>query len=161
MRILTVAFAVCLSTLITGAPGSKPARPEADLEALHWLSGSWTGSAKGVDMEEHWSAADGGLMTGMHRDVSGGKVVLFEFLRIEERDGTLIYIALPEGGNETEFPLKSIDSEEVVFENPEHDFPQRIIYRRTGRDLTARVEGDVDGKEESYQWKWERGRLGR
>lgn len=161
MRVRTIAGLLCLAvTTFTFSPAAAQTSPDADLASLQWLAGTWTGSSKGVESEEHWSRADGGLMTGMHRDIRGDRVVLFEFLRIEEREGTLVYIALPEGRNETEFPLKSIDSEEVVFENPEHDFPKRIIYRRQGRDLTARVEGDVNGEEESYQWTWTRGRLG-
>jgi hypothetical protein len=141
------------------AAASAQRGPEANLAALQWLNGSWTGTVEGLATEEHWSAADGGLMTGMHRDLRGGRVRAFEFLRIQEREGSLVYIALPAGRNETEFALKSIGATEVVFENLAHDFPQRVIYRRSGDSLTARVEGTVDGKLEFQEWTWKRGTL--
>jgi len=35
----------------------------------------------------------------------------------------------------------------MTFENKDHDFPQRIIYKNTGQDsLYARVEGNDKGK---------------
>jgi hypothetical protein len=46
---------------------------------------------------------------------------------------------------------------EAVFENPGHDFPQRIIYRREGDSLIARIEGEVDGRRRSAQWEWRLG----
>ena len=42
----------------------------------------------------------------------------------------------------------------VVFENPVHDFPQRIIYWKDGADLRARIEGTQKGKEGSMEWRW-------
>ena len=42
----------------------------------------------------------------------------------------------------------------VAFENKDHDFSQRIIYRRQKDLLTARIEGVIKGKEESMEWTW-------
>ncbi|HEU4363977.1 MAG TPA: DUF6265 family protein, partial [Candidatus Krumholzibacteria bacterium] len=95
MRVRLTAGLLCLAaTTLAFSPVAAQTSPDADLASLQWLTGTWTGSSNGVESEEHWSRADGGLMTGMHRDIRGDKVVLFEFLRIEERDGTLVYIAL-------------------------------------------------------------------
>jgi hypothetical protein len=47
----------------------------------------------------------------------------------------------------------------VVFENPAHDFPQRVIYWKDGNDLCARIEGTMNGKAESEEWKWSPGKL--
>ena len=114
-----------------------------------WMSGAWRGESAGTRMEEHWTSPDGGVMLGMHRDVKRGGKFSFEFLRIEEKDGSLVYLAMPSGRPATPFPLKTITKDRVVFENPEHDFPQRIIYWRDGKRLCARVEGKIGGKEES------------
>jgi hypothetical protein len=35
---------------------------------------------------------------------------------------------------------------EVVFENAAHDFPQRIIYKRSGEKMIGRIEGLTNGK---------------
>lgn len=105
-------------------------------------------------MEEVWTSAKGGVMLGLHRDVSPGKAAFFEFLRIEERRDTMVYIASPRGLGTTEFKLVKVEDSVAVFENLEHDFPQRIIYRRVGNGLTARIEGIVDGTLEFTEWNW-------
>ena len=47
----------------------------------------------------------------------------------------------------------------MVFENPEHDFPQRIVYWREGdRVLHARIEGVIKGKERKDEWHWQKSR---
>jgi len=120
-----------------------------------WMTGSWSSDSAGTKMEEHWTTADGGLMLGMHRDVSA-KGIEFEFLRIEETDGKLVYQAQPFGKPATPFALKTMTADRVVFENPTHDFPQRIIYWRKGDQLCARVEGRIQGKAEGEEWCWSR-----
>ena len=120
-----------------------------------FMTGSWSSESNGVRMEEHWTSAAGGVMLGMHRDI--GKKTSFEFLRIEQaEDGSLVYHAQPSGRPATPFKLKSISDSKVVFENAEHDFPQRIIYWRKGERLCARVEGTIGGKLESEEWCWNR-----
>jgi hypothetical protein len=47
----------------------------------------------------------------------------------------------------------------VVFENEAHDFPQRVIYRREGDRLLARIEGKIGGKERSADWIFNRAGL--
>lgn len=118
----------------------------ASLADLGWLSGSWKQEANGKVIEEHWTTPAGGSMLGMSRTIKNGKTVAFEFLRIEQRDGTLLYIAQPQGAPPTEFRLLSANDNELVFANPQHDFPKRIRYRRNpDGSVTARVE-DESGK---------------
>ena len=119
-----------------------------------FMKGSWGATIGGVKMEEHWTNANGALMLGMHRDVRPDGKTSFEFLRIEQRDGKLTYMAMPQGRTATPFPLKTLTAKRVVFENPEHDFPQRIIYWRAGAKLCARVEGTMGGKSEGEEWCW-------
>jgi hypothetical protein len=110
-----------------------------------WMAGSW----RLKNVEEHWTAADGGMMVGMSK-TAGAKKTAFEFLRIAEVDGKLAYIAMPQGRPATIFPLKSSEASKVVFENLKHDFPQRIIYWRDGEKLCARVEAGDKGEEWCY-----------
>jgi uncharacterized protein DUF6265 len=122
------------------------AEATAQLTDLGWLSGSWKLEANGKTVEEHWTAPAGGAMLGMSRTIKSGKMTEFEFLRIEQRDGSLVYIAQPGGQPPTEFPLAEVTSNEVVFANLQHDFPQKIRYRRNADgSVTARIE-DESGK---------------
>jgi Domain of unknown function (DUF6265) len=92
------------------------------------MAGTWTGVQEKVEMEEHWLPPKGNTMLGLHRDVASGKTVMFEFLRIEWTPEGITYWASPRGRAATPFRLKEARDKYVVFENPEHDFPQRIIY---------------------------------
>jgi hypothetical protein len=135
------------------AHGGAPAPPA--LEDLAWMAGHWAATVGDVQMEEAWTGPEGGVMLGVHRDVPAGGAAFFEYLRIEERDGEIVYIASPMGRGATEFALALIEGRRAIFENLEHDFPQRIIYHRDGDRLSASAEGVVDGESRSEKWEWQ------
>jgi len=101
---------------------------------------------------------EGGLLLGMSRSVRDGKVREYEFLRIDrDSTGKLRYVAQPSGQAEATFMLKSLTEDTVVFENPRHDFPQRILYKRVDKDtLVARIEGSVEGRARSADFPYRR-----
>lgn len=134
-----MARALVLLTMLTGMSAFASGFPE-------WMAGSWLLDADGKRVEEQWTNADGGLMLGMSKTVSRQGKAAFEFLRIVEADGKLVYLAMPHARPATQFALKSADDSRITFENLEHDYPQRILYWRTGDKLCARVEGTIDGK---------------
>jgi ketosteroid isomerase-like protein len=127
-----------------GAP--KPAVVPAGakgIAALAWMAGDWQTAPGKRRVDEHWTAPAGGAMLGMSRTVSGEALSAFEYLRIVERADGIFYIAHPGASSPgTEFKMTRVADGEAVFENPEHDFPKRITYRR-GADgaLTATVDG--------------------
>lgn len=138
-----------------GLVPSSGAAESPDLRSLAWMAGSWGGEDGATRMEEHWTAPRGGLMLGLHRDVRGEKNAFFEFLRIEAREEGIVYIAMPKAGPGTAFKLVESGASRVVFENPEHDFPQRILYWLTPENaLHARVEGTQGGKSTFEEWTW-------
>ena len=127
------------------------------LDAVAFLAGTWTGEEGGVSMEEHWTSPAGGLMLGLHRDVFPDKPAFFEFLRIETTPKGIVYLASPRGAPATPFPLVESGGNRAVFENREHDFPTRIIYRLTPEGaLHARVEGSKKGKPAFEEWTWKK-----
>jgi hypothetical protein len=78
-------------------------------------------------------------------------MVFFEYLRIEARLDGIYYVAHPRGRPGTDFKLTGFDGREAIFENPEHDFPKRVLYRRDpDGSLTARVDGGA-GVDEGAQ----------
>lgn len=136
--------------------GAANATAADDVARLSWLAGCWTDTNDGVTTEEHWTSPDGGEMVGMNKAVSEGRVAFFEFLRIAPQEGKLCYLASPRGGAVTAFCATTISEHRVVFENRQHDFPQRIVYERLDGGLRARTEGTVDGKQRSESWEWGR-----
>ena len=112
-------------------------------------------------MEEIWTSAAGGALVGLHKDVStrGGtaRMVSFEFLRIEGGPEGIAYVAQPGGHPPTRFALIEQADRRVVFANPAHDFPQRILYWLDAAGaLHARVEGPKGGRTVGQEWTWTR-----
>jgi len=128
---------------------------DESLDELAWISGSWKGTAGGIRQEEIWTRPAGGLILGLHRDLFEGGGSFFEFLRIEQRDDGIFYVAMPRARQGTDFRLTRLEDGRAVFENPAHDFPQKIIYSREGNTLSARIEGAENGEQRSSSWSWE------
>jgi hypothetical protein len=119
----------------------------ASSSELGWLAGCWSSQDAEPGTEEHWLAPAGGTLLGMSRTVRNGRTVAHEFMQIRESGpGRLVFIAHPSGQAEASFPLVRLTATEAVFEDPAHDFPQRVIYRLDGRTLRARIEGRRDGE---------------
>ena len=145
MKILwTVMGAVVLAAAVRAQ--SVPVR--ASISQIAWLAGAWAGGGGAVVLEERWTPAAGGAMLAVSRTVKGDRMVAFEFLRIVERDSTLIYIAQPDGRPPTEFRLSAITPDSATFENKAHDFPKVIAYaRKPDGTLVARVsDGNQKGE---------------
>jgi catechol 2,3-dioxygenase-like lactoylglutathione lyase family enzyme len=125
----------------------EPKGDGSPLSALSWLSGSWRSRDPKEGMEEHWSTAAGGTMLGMNRQVRGPRTS-YEFLRLVTRDAKVVYVASPSGQATTEFELVESAPGIAVFENKEHDFPQKIAYRLQGSgELQVRIsatEGETE-----------------
>lgn len=125
------------------------------LADLSWIAGDWQTAPGGRrQIEEHWTAVAGGSMMGVSRTVAGDKTVEFEYLRIEQRADGIYYVAHPKARCPgTDFKLTRSSATEAVFENPQHDFPKRIIYRKTDDGLTASIDAGEGSKAMSFVFK--------
>ena len=125
------------------------------LADLSWITGDWQTAPGGRrQIEEHWTNAAGGSMMGVSRTIAGDKTVEFEYLRIEQRADGIYYVAHPKARCPgTDFKLTSASATEAIFENPQHDFPKRIIYRKTDGGLTASIDAGEGSKGMSFVFK--------
>jgi hypothetical protein len=148
------AVVVSLLLLALCADGTAQSVPvRASISQMSWLAGAWNGGSGPVSFEERWTAAAGGAMLAVSRTVKGDRMVAFEFLRIVERDGTLIYIAQPNGRLPTEFRLSAITPHSAMFENKAHDFPKVIAYaKKPDGTLEAHVS-DGGQREETFRFR--------
>jgi hypothetical protein len=133
------------------------ASAQYDVSQLGWLAGCWElRPAPGLSIEEQWTKPAGNTLLGMGRTIKGGKTVFTEFLRISVVNGRLTYTARIGTKGVTEFPLLRMTADEIIFENPTHDFPQRILYRKNGPNIKARIEGVDKGKERHQDFLYTR-----
>ena len=145
--------AVPLLTLLAAV---QTAPPSVSVDQLSWMAGCWRLESGTRVVDEVWMAPAGGAMFGMSRTVSNGRVVEFEFIQIREDAGRVAFIARPSGQPEATFTLVKAGVGEAVFENPAHDFPQRIIYRLKDAALVGRIEGIQNGKARGADFPYQR-----
>lgn len=139
------------------APGSLGQRVASEtVKDLSWIAGDWqTQPSNGRQVDEHWTEPLGGTMLGNSRTVANGRTVEFEYLRIEERTNGIFYVAHPNGRTPgTDFKLTKQTVGQVIFENPQHDFPKRIIYKKnTDGSLTASIDGGEGTRGQSFPYQ--------
>jgi hypothetical protein len=141
-------ISLAVLTAACGVTAQAPPSPTPD-----WMSGYWLSCESGA-VAENWIGAGAGVMVGTN--LSLGEQSGFEFLRIAENGrGGYSYFSMPNGRlPATEFTMVTLEANRVVFENLEHDFPQRIIYERAGDALHARIEDA--GATQGVDWRFHR-----
>ena len=148
--------AILLCASLAAAQAQAPTNAVGQLS---WLEGRWEGVSDGLSMEEQWTSVRGGALLGLHRDVKGDRMVSYEFLRVEATPEGTFYFASPRSKPPVPFKLKELGEGRVVFENLQHDFPQRILYWLDAAGaLHARIEGPQGGKTVSEEWVWTKSR---
>jgi hypothetical protein len=120
---------------------------------LSWLRGCWRTEPTRDDpgasvVTEVWVAPPANAMFGYAYTVRGDEQRGWEQMRVEMIEGWPHFVALLPGQNPVRFRLH--DAADVVqtgpppdgyavFANPDHDYPQRIVYRRDGNRLSATI----------------------
>jgi len=161
------ALTIAIATLAAAAfaegnlkPNMEPIKPpptkteitpstKIKLADIGWLAGCWTSKPGSVsDAFENWTRPIGNMVAGMGITVKNGKAIAYEYMRIEAKDdGTLVFTAKPFDKPEASFVNTSEDPNNLVFENPKHPFPQRVIYKaEKDGSFEARIDGDVNGE---------------
>jgi hypothetical protein len=132
-------------TIETGPP---PTHTGPTLTDVEWLLGDWVTDVDehGCVISERWHRESEMLFAGRGKarcpEGSGEAHEPFhEDLRMEADERGLVYVATPSGGARTDFDLTSGGATGFVAENPDHDFPTRIEYRRTETGFDAIVSG--------------------
>jgi hypothetical protein len=148
MKIMLIALALASAAAPAAAEGP------ADLGELEWLAGIWVTETGRNWTEERWAPARGGVMLGTSLSGKGGAASGYEFMRIAaDGEGRIVFWGAPEGKPAVAFRLVSTERGEAVFENPQHDFPTRIAYQRTGSGMTATVSGPNGANRQSWRYK--------
>jgi hypothetical protein len=119
-----------------------------------WMTGAWVRSDGDSWADEYWTSPRGGIMIGASRSGKGEKLQFWEHMRIErEADGKLAFWAIAGDQKPVRFVATQKTAEEIVFENPAHDYPQRIHYWREGRELKAEISLIDGSKPVAFSFK--------
>ena len=150
MKMRRVLLALC----VLGSFSTATAQTTS-IKEVAWLQGCWELREGDRLVEERWMPPRAGSMLGVGRTTRGSKLVEHEYIVLTERDGRLAYEAHPSGQAATTFMSQPITGREVVFEDPAHDFPQRVGYKSTGPgQMLAWVEGTSGGKQRRIEFPY-------
>jgi hypothetical protein len=123
------------------------------LTAAKWLLGEWQNITPNGTYTETWIQETDSAFTGESYYIIEKDTPSSEKTRLEQHGQDLFYIPTVEGQNNNEpvpFKLTFLSQEQLVFENPKHDFPQKITYTRINSDsLVASISGTKAGKADS------------
>jgi len=118
-----------------------------------WMAGTWMTEDGASWSDEVWTDARGGLMLGVARTGFGPRLNSWELAQIRQKpDGTISFLAQPQGKPASEFPMVLVSEEAIEFANPAHDYPQRIRYWRQGKLLMAEIS-KIDGSQ-AMRWNY-------
>lgn len=131
-----------------------------DLGKAEWLIGTWENKTARGTMYESWHKANDKALKGKSYRVSGKDTMVFEQLQLVQEEGRLVYIPIVNGQNNgmpVRFPAKAISTTQLLFENPQHDFPQTISYTKISADsLVAEISGLRNGQQRKQTFKMRR-----
>ena len=151
-----IIFAIILFNLLA----CNNSAPKAELKSgdpnqknsilmLSWLIGKWKSVNDKLITYEIWEKKNDQLYSGTSFTLKGEDTLFQESITLQQNGNEIYYIPLVKDQNEGKpvpFKFTKIKDGEYYFENPEHDFPQVIIYKNPQPDfLCARIEGISEG----------------
>lgn len=121
-----------------------------------WLKGAWQNKmTQGISMEV-WEQTDDSTLTGKSYFIKGNDTFLSETISLEQRNNILYYIPTVKNqnsGQPVSFRQTTVTATRLVFENPAHDFPQKISYTLIRKDsIVAEISGMVKGQVKARQF---------
>ena len=149
---------VCAVMALFGLRAADASAPKPTVAALAWLAGTWSFERNGRAVTERWTEPAGGMMIGTSQTVARERTVEYEFIVIRaDAEDNLLYVAKPSAQAETAFKLVRLTEREVVFENPTHDYPQRVSYAlKDDGTLLAAIDGTKNGKSRRVEFPYRR-----
>jgi hypothetical protein len=146
-----------LPALLACVASVASAQSAQRIATIGWLAGCLEMRSANRVVEEHRTAERAGTMLGMGRTVDARGLSDYELTLIKEEGGRLLFEAHPKSQPSATFAARVLNADSVVFELPEHDFPQRVGYRRVGADsVLAWVEGTMNGKTRRMEFPYAR-----
>jgi hypothetical protein len=113
--------------------------------------GRWVNKSKEGLLIENWEKTNDSLYNGESYFVIAGDTLFSEKISLEQKGGDVYYIPVvrnQNNGKAVPFRMTLGDSTQMIFENKEHDFPQKIIYRKISKDsIVAEIYGTTNGVE--------------
>jgi len=124
------------------------------LEKMNWLVGEWENKMPEGVLTETWTKTNDSTFAGKTLFINEKDTLHSEDIVLTQKGETLLYIPTVKGQNDdkpVEFKMTESKTEnEFAFENPKHDYPQKIVYKKVSdTNLVATISGKQQGKPSS------------
>ena len=120
------------------------------LNPTQWILGSWEQKTDKGIMTETWERKNDSLFVGSCYFINESDTLHTETIVLEQRADSITYSAKVIGQNNEKaisFTLTTANTNSLVFENPTHDYPQKIVYKMiNSTNLVATISGIQQGK---------------
>jgi hypothetical protein len=160
LGILFFAMAIMVSCKNTNVDKASESATNQRIEKANWLIGTWQNNSQTEKTIEIWKKENDSTYLGKSYSLHNADTISSERIRLEEHGDKCFYIPVVKNQNKGEvvkFTLTSMDANQLVFENPEHDFPQKISYTlMTNDSLFAEISGTYKGQQESKRYPMHR-----
>jgi len=126
------------------------------IKLANWLLGKWETKTANGNLSESWKQLNDSTFQGESFFIKNKDTLHFETLTLQQKGEELFYNATVKGQNENKavtFKMTSETEKQLVFENPKHDYPQKITYTQIKKDsLVASISGVQLGKASSEKF---------
>jgi len=129
---------ILLLTLCFCTPKAKT------INELEWLVGSRSMEQNGQVIYETWNKTNDQLLVGKSYFIENNDTTILEAIEVKIIDNETFYCPAVVNQNDGEavlFKLTSTNPTQLVFENAQHDFPNKICYNQEGKNINAWIEG--------------------
>ncbi len=124
---------------------------KTEINKAEWLIGTWENKTPNGTIYETWAKVSDIEFSGKSYMLKEKDTIVFETIRLIQENNNLFYIPKVKNQNDNmpvRFKAKTASNNELVFENPNHDFPQIIAYSKINANaLVAEIAGTKNGKE--------------
>ncbi|HOY12444.1 MAG TPA: DUF6265 family protein [Saprospiraceae bacterium] len=131
-----------------------------EIKKVEWLIGTWENKTSRGSMYESWNKLNDSVLSGKSYIINEKDTIVFETIQIVQEENKLFYIPTVKNQNGNlpiRFAGKNITENQLIFENPDHDFPQIISYTKIGLDsLIAVISGVKNGQERKQTFAMKR-----
>lgn len=152
---------LCLVVIVVLLFQGSVMAQNASLSSLNWLLGSWEQNSPTITVVESWEySSDSTALIGKGITRKNGEVITQEVLSISIIDDIVCYNVKVENHNNNEtitFRKTEATDNSILFENPDHDFPQKIFYKQiTNNQIEAEVSAIINSKEKKIRFLYNR-----
>jgi len=125
-----------------------------ELSKANWLLGEWEKIDSTGTLKEIWNSKNDSTFSGESYYIIKNDTIHNEQIELTQNLEHLIYTATVKGENNDSpisFQMTKDEDSVLVFENPKHDYPQKIQYQlQKNGNLTATVSG-IQNKKASLE----------